>query len=107
MNISQRIYIIFDTGIGYVQCMPETTPPAIYCEAQSAETWAPLSAVLSPERILLLHKAGYTDPGRALNYWKLYPLETSTDDSIAREITGVLHTVYGYTGSQKLEYNTE
>lgn len=51
VNAARRVYAIFDAGIGYIQCMPETPSPTIYCEAQSAESWAALAAVLTPERI--------------------------------------------------------
>lgn len=33
INVTRRVYVVFDAGIGYVQCMPETPPPALYCEA--------------------------------------------------------------------------
>jgi len=40
INIERRIFVVLDTGGGYIQCAPQTAPPAIYCEAQSAESWA-------------------------------------------------------------------
>jgi hypothetical protein len=107
LNRASKIFVIFDTGIGYIQCMPETGSFGLYCEAQSAETWPALTAVLTPERVLVLRKAGYSDPGRAPNYWKIYSFDKRTDENIARDIISLLHDVYGYNGTSKLEYKTE
>jgi hypothetical protein len=69
LNIHRNdVFVVFDAGIGYVQCMPETDPAAFYCEAQSADSWPPLASVLTPERIGRLHALGYADPGSAQNY---------------------------------------
>lgn len=107
INISREIYAVFDAGIGYVQCRPDAASSAIYCEAQSAQSWPALAAILTPERILLIHQAGYSDPGRAPNYWKNYPVKTYNDAAIAREILTILHKAYGYTSATKLEITTE
>ncbi|MDC7789409.1 hypothetical protein PQJ75_22265 [Rhodoplanes sp. TEM] len=107
LNSTRRVYVVFAAGIGYVQCGPETAPVAIYCEAQSAESWPALAAVLTPERIARLHRAGFADPGRAPNYSRSYPVETFTDAAIAREILTLLFDVYGYTGATKLKIETE
>ena len=103
INATERVYVIFDAGIGYVQCAPETSPVAIYCEAQSAESWAALASILTPERVSLLHKAGFADPGRAPIYWKIYAVDKYSDDAIASEILTILYDVYGYTGASKLK----
>jgi hypothetical protein len=107
INATRRVYVVFGAGIGYVQCMPESPSPAIYCEAQSAESWPALSAILTPERVALLHKAGYADPGRAPNYSKSYSVDKYGDAAMAGEILTILHDVYGYTGATKLEISTE
>ena len=107
VNLARQVFVIFETAIGYVQCGPETSPAAIYCEAQSAESWPALAAVLTPERVARLHAAGFTDPGRAPNYWKLYPADQFTDAAIAGELLTILHDVYGYDGSWKLQVKTE
>jgi hypothetical protein len=107
VNLDREIYVVFETGIGFVQCSPETRPPSIYCEAQSADAWPALSAVLTPDRVARLHAAGFSDPGRAPNYWKSYPLDTADDAAIAREMLTILHDVYGYAGAQKLTVLTE
>jgi hypothetical protein len=107
VNATRPVYAVFDAGIGYIQCMPEVPPVAIYCEAQSAETWAALTTVLTPERIARLHKAGYTDPGRAPNYSKSYVFDKYKDADIANEILTLLHESYGYTGASKLKITTE
>jgi hypothetical protein len=107
INVTRHVYVVFDAGIGYVQCMPETPNPVFYCEAQSAESWAALAAILTPERVAKLHAAGYADPGRAPNYWKSYPFDKFSDAAIATEILTLLHEVYGYTGAEKLEIMTE
>ena len=106
LNRNRNVYVIFDAGIGYIQCMPQT-PPAIYCEAQSVESWAALSAVLTPERVSLLHKAGYADPGRAPNYSKTYTIGPDTDRTVADEVLTILHAVYCYTGKIALKIKTD
>ncbi|RBP12283.1 hypothetical protein DFR50_114113 [Roseiarcus fermentans] len=107
VNLDREIYVIFDADIGYVQCAPETKPPSIYCEAQSADSWPALSAMLTADRVARLHAAGFADPGRAPNYWKSYPLDSADDATIARDMLTILHDVYGYTGAQKLKVTTE
>ncbi len=107
VNLDREIFVVFETGIGFVQCSPETRPPSIYCEAQSADACPALSAVLTPDRVARLHAAGFADPGRAPNYWKSYPLDAADDATIAREMLTMLHDVYGYTGAQKLRVLTE
>ncbi|MFC0242510.1 hypothetical protein [Rhodopseudomonas telluris] len=106
INATQRVHVVFDSGIGYIQCMPEMPPVALYCEAQSAERWPALTAVLTPDKIARLTTAGYAEPGRAPNYSKSYPL-TLADGAIATEILTLLHSVYGYTGSTRLKIRTE
>ena len=105
INSDRRVYVIFDPGIGYFQCSPQPTRE-VYCEAQSADSWAALSAVLTPERIEQLHTAGFADPGHAPNYSKTYPATVSESD-IAREGLTLLHDIYGYNGKSKLEVETE
>jgi hypothetical protein len=107
INAGRKVYVSFNAGIGYVQCMPETPPTAMYCEAQSAESWPALTTILTDERVLRLRAAGYADPGRAPNYWKSYPLEKFSDAAIATELLTILHEVYGYTGATKLKILTE
>lgn len=107
INLSREIYVVFGAGIGYVQCTPESSLPAIYCEAQSEESWPALAAVLTPERVSRLRRMGYAAPGHAPNYWKNYPLEKFTDAAIASEILTILHDIYGYVGAMKLKIETE
>ena len=107
INATRRVHVSFNAGIGYVQCMPETPSTAIYCEAQSAESWAPLATILTGERIARLRGAGYADPGRAPNYWKSYPADQFTDAAIAAELLTILYEVYGYAGVPKLKVLTE
>jgi hypothetical protein len=87
--------------------MPETPPSAIYCEAQSEESWPALATILTPERVSRLRSVGYADPGRAPNYWKSYPVDKFTDAAIAGELLTILHEVYGYNGATKLKILTE
>jgi hypothetical protein len=103
----EHIFVVFDTHLGYVQCAPDDSPPSIYCEAQSADSWPELASILTPERVALLHKAGFTDPGRGPNYWKTYLVDTFDDGAIATELLTVLHDVYGYAGATELEVATE
>jgi hypothetical protein len=107
INAGRQVYVSFNAGIGYVQCMPETPASAIYCDAQSAESWPALATILTPERVSRLRSAGYADPGRAPNYWKSYPLDKLTDAAIASELLTILHEVYGYNGANKLKILTE
>jgi hypothetical protein len=106
INANDRVHVVFDSAIGYIQCMPEIPPVALYCEAESAESWAALSAVLKPDRVARLIAAGYAEPGRAPNYSKSYPLAL-TDAAIASEILTLLHDVYDYSGATKLKIVTE
>lgn len=106
VNASRRIYVVFNAGIGYIQCMPESIS-AIYCEAQSAESWPALTSVLTPKRISKLRNAGYADPGRTPNYSKTYPLNKFSDADLANELLTILYDVYGYTGAMKLKITTE
>ena len=107
INAGRNVYVSFNAGIGYVQCITENPPSAIYCEAQSAESWPALAAILTPERVSRLRSAGYADPGRAPNYWKSYPLDKFSDAAIAGEFLTILHEVYGYNGANKLKILTE
>lgn len=107
INAGRNVYVSFNAGIGYVQCMPETPPTAMYCEAQSAESWPALTTILTDDRVARLRAAGYADPGRAPNYWKSYPLDKFSDAAIAGELLTILHEVYGYTGATKLKILTE
>jgi hypothetical protein len=107
VNINRHVFVVFEAGIGYVQCEPDSTPPSIYCEAQSAESWDALASILTPERVARLHDVGFADPGRAPNYWKRYAVEQIDDAGIARELLTVLHDVYGYNGLPTLKVKTE
>jgi hypothetical protein len=100
------VYFVLETGAGYIQCGREP-PRAVYCEAQSAESWPVLSRILTKERVARLNAAGYADPGRAPNYWKSYPLDVSSDAAIAEELLTLLHDVYGYDGMPRLRFLTE
>lgn len=107
INTGRQVYVIFNAGIGYVQCITETPPTAISCEAQSAESWPALATILTPERLSRLRSAGYADPGRASNYWKSYAMDKFSDAAIAGELLTILHEVYGYNGANKLKISTE
>ena len=50
VSLSRDIYVAFQTDAGYVQSALQTTPEAIYCEAESADSWSVLASVLTPER---------------------------------------------------------
>lgn len=107
LNATEPVFAVFDAGIGYVQCAPDEVSSAIYCEAQSAESWPALATILTPDRVDLLHAAGYSDPGRSPNYWKNYAMDRETDLAIAEEILTLLHDVYGFTGDWDLEVHTD
>jgi hypothetical protein len=97
---------VFDAGIGYIQCAPESAS-AIYCEAQSAESWPALAAIPTPDRVARLRAANYAEPGRAPNYSKNYPVDKFSDAAIAGEILTLLHDVYGFNGASKLKITPE
>lgn len=108
VNIDRQkfTWVVIDTGFGYVQC--GTAPPrAIYCEAQSAETWPVLARILTADRVAKLYAAGYADPGRAPNYSKDYSLDQFTDRAIAEELLSILYEAYAYNGVPKLDFKTE
>jgi hypothetical protein len=107
VNLGARVFVAFETQIGYVQREPERAPPSIYCQAQSAESWPALAAVLTPERVARLHAAGYADPGRAPNHSRNYPADQFDDAAIARELLTILHEVYGCNGLPRLKATTE
>jgi hypothetical protein len=107
VNIDRRIFLVVDTGGGYVQCGPQAWPPAIYCEAQSADSWPVLARILTPDRVARLHAAGFADPGRTPNYWKSYPIDEFSDAAISDELLTILHDVYGYNGSPELKFKSE
>ena len=107
VNQKRPVHAIFQFDLGYFQCEPDSDQGVLYCEAESAESWPALDALVTPERIARLHAAGYADPGRAPNYWKNYPFDQTRDADIAAEILTLLHDVYGYTGSTPLEIKTE
>ncbi len=107
INMHRRVFVIFDTGLGYVQCEPQTQPDGFYCEAQSADSWPALAAVLTPERITRLHTAGFADPGRAPNFSKTYLAGKIDDTALAAEVLTLLHDVYGYYGGSRLKVKTE
>ena len=107
VNSDRPVYVVLDTEIGYVQCAPQSSPAAIYCEAQSADSWPAIASILSPERVDKLHAAGFADPGRAPNYWKAYPAGQVDDAAISQELLTILHDVYGYNGLPKLKMTTE
>ena len=108
VNIDRRefVYFVLDTGGGYIQCGPQP-PRAVYCEAQSAESWPVLSRILTAERVARLRAAGYADPGQAPNYSKSYPIDRLSDGAIADELLTLLHEVYGYDGMPGLVFRTE
>lgn len=107
VNIKQKVFVVFNAAIGYVQCTTDPSTPALYCEAQSADSWPALTSILTPERVSLLIRAGYAEPGRAPNYSKSYALNKFTDLAIAAEILTLLHAVYGYSGATKLKIIAE
>ena len=106
INIDRKIFFVVDTGGGYIQCGPQP-PQAIYCEAQSAESWPVLARILTPDRVARLHATGFAEPGRAPNYWKTYAADQFTDAAIAEELLTILYDIYGYNGAPKLQFKTE
>jgi hypothetical protein len=107
VNIERQIYVVLATGTGYVQCAPHTSPPAVYCETQSAESWPALARLVTPDHFARLRALGFAEPGRSPNYAKTYPLDRHSDAAIAEELLTVLYDVYGYTGSPALQFKSE
>jgi hypothetical protein len=107
VNFERQIFFVLSTGKGYVQCGPQTSPPGVYCEAQSAESWSGLADILTPERVARLHAMGFADPGRSPNYAKSYRLEEYSGGTITEELLTILFDIYGYKGAPKLQFSTE
>ena len=107
LHSDQEVFTVFDAGVGYVQCLPLTSPAAIYCEAESTTARPALTSVLTPPHVAQLHAAGYADPGSAPNYSKTSLAGQADDAAIARELLTILHDVYGYDGAAELEVETE
>jgi hypothetical protein len=107
INANRDVFFALTTDVGYVQCQSQATPQAIYCEAASADSWPVVASVLTPERLARLHAAGFNDPGRAPNYWKVYPIGTVDEGGVAHELLTILYDAYGYAGAPKLEITTE
>jgi hypothetical protein len=101
------VFVVVDTGAGYVQCGPERSAQAIYCEAQSVESWPVLARILTPDRVAALHAAGFADPGRSPNYSRNYPAGEFTDGAIAEALLSILCDVYGYNGVPALVFQSE
>ncbi len=55
----------------------------------------------------MLHAAGFSDRGRAPNYWKTYPVDQFSDAAIADELLTILNEVYRYSGAPRLKLATE
>jgi hypothetical protein len=107
VNIDRQVFFVLTTGNGYIQCGPQSSPPAVYCEAQSAESWARLTEILTPDRLARLRAMGFAEPGRSPNYWKSYLLGEFSDGAIAEELLMILFDIYGYHGAPKLQFSTE
>jgi hypothetical protein len=106
INAGRPGFVAVSAGIGYVQCAAEIAPLGLYCEAQSAESWAALQVVLTKPRIAWLHAAGFVDPGRVQNYSKVYRGDALDEQAIARELLELLFEVYGYRGEPALDFKT-
>jgi hypothetical protein len=101
------LFVVFGTPTGYVQCRTDEDRGAIYCEAQSSESWPALARVLTPERVARLHAEGFADPGKKQNFYREYPVDSVGDTAIARALITILRDVYGYDGANPLEIATE
>jgi hypothetical protein len=42
-----------------------------------------------------LHAAGFADPGRAPNYWKIYPADQIDDATVTQELLSQAHPPMG------------
>ncbi len=98
-----RIFLVLDTGRGYVQCEPQSESRALYCEAQSVDSDPALKNVLTPDREAILHAAGFDDPGPTQNYSRIYPIDKFDSIAIADALLTILHDVYGYAGTPPLD----
>jgi hypothetical protein len=107
IDANPAMFVILDTGAGYIQCQIASSPTAIYCEAQSAYGWPAMKARLTPERIAHLHTAGYDDSGRSENYSKMYRVGQFKDEQMADEILALLNEVYGYADMGGFVIHTE
>jgi len=106
-NKERRVYAIFGTDRGYVQCQPVIEFDGFLCEAQSAQSWPALAATLTPERVARLHAAGFSDPDSNPNYYRTYPFHTFDDAGLAAALLTVLYEVYGYRGIEGITLQRE
>ena len=102
-----RRFVVLLIDAGYVQCETQIDPHKIYCEAESADLWPALAAILTPDRVAHLHEAGFADPGLTQNYSRIYRLDAVDDRAIARALLTILHDVYGYDGTPPLKRGNE
>ena len=107
VNFDRNVFLVLSASSGYLQCAPQASPPALYCEAVSAESWPIVASILTPDRLARLHAAGFADPGRSQNYSKTYPLDGLDAAAVARDLLTLLYDAYGYTGKPKLKITTE
>ena len=101
-------HVIFDGGPAYVQCANDVEDKQLYCEAASADAvGAPIERILTPDRIAKLREAGFSPPGKAMNYWRFYPQAEYTKAAVAQALLDVLKDAYGYYGAPKMNVETE
>jgi hypothetical protein len=105
---TDHIWAIFEAGVPYVQCAPDTEDNKIYCEAASEDSiGAPLARLLTADRRQKLIVAGFEPPGKEMNFRRFYPLDHYDAAAIAHALLTVLHDSYGYTGTPAMMLKTE
>jgi len=105
---TDHIWAIFEAGIPYVQCAPDTEDNKIYCEAASPDAiGAPLARLLTADRRQKLIGAGFEPPGKVMNFRRFYPLDQYDAAAIAHALLAVLHESYGYDGTPAMVLKTE
>ena len=104
----QDIWVIFVAGVPYIQCQYDHDGRQLYCEAASVDAIGPeLAPYLTSEGQRLLVRAGYHEPGRAMNYWRYYPSNKYTLVETAESILAVFYQAYGYRGAAAITLVTE
>lgn len=105
---SDDIWVIFEAGVPYVQCAPDTEDNKLYCEAASEDAiGAPLARLLTADRRQKLIAAGFEPPGKVMNFRRFYPLDQYDATAIAHALLAVLHDSYGYNGAPPMMLKTE
>jgi hypothetical protein len=92
-------FTTFEAGAGFVRCRFDADGKQFYREAASGE---PGGHQITPESRARLIAAGFSLPGRTVNFSRTYPTPPYDDLKIARALLEVLRDAYGARAGQPL-----